>query len=90
MLVHQLKDLLNKLPAECDNMPVCGATCKRGERQIELIVHFGILPVPGAPCAILIDKTEYDRMVSKGEAPTYPEYEPPADDILPGDEWKQG
>jgi len=91
MLVHQLKELLSKLPAECDNLPICNATNNHGERKIELIVHSGILPVPGNPVVVLIDKSEYDRMVTEGKAPTYPDYTPPGkDDILPGDEWKLG
>ena len=91
MLLGQLKQLLNRLPAEWDSMPACIATNNHGERKIDLIVHFGILPVPEGPFAILIDKSEYDRLVAAGEAPSYPEYTPPGkDDILPGDEWKLG
>lgn len=65
------------------------ATNVRGERKIDMICHFGVLPIPGNPSAVLLAKSEYDRMVTEGQAPAYPEYQVPGkDDVLPGDEWK--
>lgn len=89
MLIGQLKRLLNSLPPECDNMPALIATCVNCQRSFDLIVHFGILPSE-PPGAVFIGKTEYDRLVSENKAETYPDYEPPKSDILPGDEWKLG
>jgi hypothetical protein len=92
MLIEQLRQLVNALPPECDKMPAMVATSVHGQRVFDLIVQIGILPIPESPAAVLVTKTEYDRMVAEGKATPYPEYEPPKpqDDILPGDEWKLG
>ncbi len=91
MNVGDLKQLLSKLPPDCDDLSMILVSAQDGETGHDLLVGLGYVELGEKTLIALIGYREIQRRVQSGqmEKPKgYVDLPPPNDD--PADDWKQG